>query len=258
MGTSAPHPGSGPPQPLVPDWADAGGPDPLPQPQTARFQAFRGQLGRFVRTGSGDHLNAALKHFAQTSLGGSTAGARRFGAMARAGSAMFGAFGAGGGGLSQALERAGVDLAALRGAPLQTVIDAIVHAFTPQNGDADKIEAALREALEEALDGKAGFDVENFQGFDEQTYVDMITNYIESCVVQQIMTEGKDSFDKAASGPEQMARENQLRDTVSTVVESSMVPLVQAGITSMTQPQLERLQIQCVAAVLRVWEGYDG
>jgi hypothetical protein len=211
-----------------------------------------------VKTGSGDHLDAALKHFARTAMGGSAAGSRRFGAMARAGSAMFGAFGAGGEGLSQALQRAGLDLAALHGASLQTVINAIVRAFTPENGDADKIEAALREALEEALDGNTDFDVENFQGFDEQTYVDMITNYIESCVVQQIMSEGKDSFDKAASGPEQMARENQLRATVSTVVESSMVPLVQAGITTMTQPQLERLQIQCVAAVLQVWEGYDG
>lgn len=253
MGTSASHPGTGPRAPLVPEWADGGGPDPLPDPEKARFRAFRGQLGKFVKTGSGDHLNSALRHFASTAMGGSAAGARRFGAMARAGSTMFGALNASGG-LPLALERAGVNLDALHGAPIGVVIDAIVRAFTPENGDADKIEAALREALEQALDGKSDFDVENFQGFDDTTYVDMITNYIESCIVEQIMSEGKGSFDKAASGPEQMAREKQLRAVVAEVVETSMIPLAEAGIRNMNQTQLERLQLQCIEKVLRSWE----
>lgn len=253
MGTSASHPGVGPRAPLVPEWADGGGPNPLPDPEKARFRAFRGQLGKYVKTGSGDHLNSALRHFAATAMGGSTAGSRRFGAMARAGSTMFGALNAGGG-LPIELERAGVNLDALRGAPIGVVIDAIVRAFTPENGDADKIEAALREALEKALQGKAEFDVERFQGFDDTTYVGMITNYIESCIVEQIMSDGKGSFDKAASGPVQMARENQLRAVVAEVVETCMIPLVGAGIRNMNQTQIERLQLQCIEKVLKAWE----
>lgn len=253
MGTSASHPGTGPRAPLVPEWADGGGPDPLPEPENKRFQAFRTNLGKFVKTGSGDHLNSALRHFSRTAMGGAAAGSRRFGAMVRAGSNMFGAFNTGGG-LPTALEQAGVNLDALRGAPIDVVIDAIVRAFTPENGDADKIEAALREALEQALQGKADFDVERFQGFDDATYADMITNYIEACIVEQIMSEGKGSFDKAASGREQMDRENQLRATVAEVVETSMIPLVETGIRNMNQTQLERLQLQCIEKVLRAWE----
>jgi hypothetical protein len=258
MGTSAPHPGSGPLSPLVPDYADAGGPDPVPPPQPERFKAFRTRLGAFASTGSPDHLRVALKHFATTSLGGSAAGSRRFGSMARAGATMLGAF-TSPGGLRQTLVRSGIDLATLRGASLETVIQVIARAFTPNDADGAKTETALREALEIALDEQniIDLDLENFQGFDEETYVKIITYYIQFFIVQHILSEGKKSMDRARTGPEQMTRENQLREAVAEVVGVSMIPLVQAGITNMSPAQLERLQISSIASVLSVWEAYD-
>ena len=199
-----------------------------------------------------------MKHFATTAMGGSAAGARRFGSMARAGATMLGAFTLPGA-LPQTLQRLGVDLVALRGASLETVIQAIARAFTPNDPDGAKTETALREALEIALEEQniVDLDVENFQGFDEETYVKIITYYIQSCIVQHILSEGKKSMDRVRTGPEQMARENQLREAVAEVVGASMIPLVQAGITSMSAVQLERLQIQCIAIVLSIWEAYD-
>jgi hypothetical protein len=199
-----------------------------------------------------------MKHFATTSLGGSAAGARRFGSMARAGAAILGAF-ASPGGLSQALARSGVDLVALRGASLETVIQAIARAFAPNDADGAKTETALREALEIALEDQniVDLDIENFQGFDEETYAKIITYYVQYCIVQHILSEGKKAMDRAHTGPEQMARENELREAVAEVVGVSMIPLVQAGLTNMSQAQLEHLQINCIASVLSVWEAYD-
>ena len=258
MGTSAPHPGSASTSSLVPEYADAGGPDPLPSPQPERFKAFRTRLGAFASTGSPDHLRSAMKHFATTSLGGSAAGARRFGSMARAGASMLGAF-TSPGALSRTLASSGVDLVALRGASLETVIQAIARAFTPNDADGAKTETALREALEIALEEQniVDLDVENFQGFDEETYAKIITYYVQSCIVQHILSEGKKSMDRASTGPEQMARENQLREAVAEVVGASMIPLVKAGITHMSPIHLERLQINCIASVLSVWEAHD-
>lgn len=257
MGTSASHPGSGPGSPLVPPWADAGGPQPIPPAPERRFQAFRRQLGLFAATGSEPHLRTALKHFASTSLGGSKVGVRRFGSMSRAGAAMFGAFTAPGG-VAAALSRAGVDLDGLRGASLDTVIEAIARAFTPDDGDRDITEAALFDALAEALKGEDEFDPETFAGFSEEVYVKMMTDFITSCVFRLVLVESATALDKAPTDREQVDRENQIMLTVSAAVQNAMVPLVQQGITTITEPVMRALELECVGEVLRAWEGYDG
>jgi len=81
--------------------------------------------------------------------------------MAGAGAGAVLAFG-GPGGIGAALERAGVDLAALRGASLETVVEAIARAFAPDNGDQDKVETSLRGALLVVLEKIPDFDVESF------------------------------------------------------------------------------------------------
>jgi len=159
MGTSTPHPGSGPGTPLVPPWADPGNPEPSPPADPQRFRQFRTELGRFAASGDDRNLRAALGHFARTASGGAAAGARRTTSMMAAGASAFTAFG-GPGGIAAALSTAGVDLASLRGAVLNTVIEAIARAFTPDNADGAKIEEALRAALDEVLQDVPEFDVD--------------------------------------------------------------------------------------------------
>jgi hypothetical protein len=177
--------------------------------------------------------------------------------MMAAGANAFTAFN-GPGGIGAVLASAGVDLASLRGAGLNTVIEAIARALTPENGDGAKIEEALRAALDEVLRDEPDFDVETFQGFDDETYVDLVAAFIESCVLQQILSEAGPGWDRAGNAVQQQARENALRDTIRAEIGHHLQPLVDRGITSMTRDQLTVAQVAIVAGVLRSWEASDG
>jgi hypothetical protein len=177
--------------------------------------------------------------------------------MMGAGASAFTAF-IGPGGISAALTRAGVDLASLRGSDLNTVIEAIARAFTPDNADGAKIEEALRAALVEVLQDEAGFDVETFQGFGDDTYVNLVAAFIENCVLQQILSEAGPGWDRAGDAVQQQARENALRDTIRAEIGHHLQPLVDRGITSMTRNQLMVAQVAIVAGVLGSWEASDG
>ena len=256
MGTSASHPGSGPGTPLVPAWADPTDPTPSPPADPRRFREFRTHIGRFAATGGDGNLRSALKGFAGKASGGSSTGARRFTAMMRAGAGAIVAFG-GPGGIAGGLERAGVDLASLRGASLDTVIEAIARAFAPDNADHDKVEIALREALTVVLEDLPDFDVETFQGFDDATYVDLVGLFIENCVLQHILSECGPAWDRAGDGEQQQAREDALRETIRAEIGQHLQPVVDRGVTSMTGDQLAAVQVAVIAGVLGSWEGYD-
>ena len=257
MGTSSNHPGSGPVTPLVPPWADPDGTDPSPPSQPMRFRAFRTDLGKFAATGNQDYLRSALGHFASKASGGASTGARRFTSMAGAGADAVLAFG-GQGGIGAALARAGVDLDALRGAPVQAVVEAIARAFAPDNGDHDKVEAALREALLVVLEEVPDFDVESFGGFTEDQYVTLIAVFLENCVFEHVLNEAGDAWDRAASPAEQVAREADLRTLIRAAVGEHLQPLADAGITGMTREGLVAAQRGIVEGVLRTWEEYGG
>lgn len=255
MGTSSNHPGSGSGTPLVPPWADPGATTPSPPADPQRFREFRTALGRFAASGSSDALRSALKHFASKSLGGSTTGGRRFTAMVGAGADAMLAFG-GQGGIAGALTRAGVDLAALRGASINTVVEAIARAFAPNNGDHDKVEAALRSALLVVLEEVPDFDVESFGGFTEQQYVDLIAVYLENCVLEHILAEGGEHWDRAATSAEQVTREAELRALIQTAIGQHMQPLVDGGIMNMNRDGLVAAERAVIEGVLRSWEEF--
>ena len=257
MGTSANHPGSGPNSLLVPPWADPENDEPSPPADPKRFKQFRTELGKFAATGSTDSLQSALRNFASKSMGGSAAGGRRFTAMAGAGANAILAF-AGPGGIGAALQQAGVNLDALRGADINTLIEAIARAFASENEDHDKVEAALRGALVVVLEHVPDFDIEHFAGFTDDQYIELVAAYLENCVCEHILAEGEKAMDKAATPVEQLARERELRTTVRTAIGQHLQPAVDAGITTMNRDRLIGTQRAIVEAVLRSWEEYDG
>ena len=176
--------------------------------------------------------------------------------MMGAGADAFAAF-AGTGNIAAALARAGVDLAALRGADLNTVIEAIARAFAPDNADHDKVEEALRAALFVVLEEVDDFDVETFQGFDDDTYVNLVAVFIENCVLEQILSEGGPAWDRAGTPQEQQHREDQLRHLISAEVSGQLEAYSANGITNMTRDQLLRTQLSVIEGVLRGWENYS-
>jgi hypothetical protein len=250
MGTSTSSKGANNRSPLVPPWADIDGAGPGPQPEPNRFQSFRTSLGRFVSSGDGDYLRKALRSYARSSTGGSNVGPRRFGAMAQAGAGLFGTLNQ----LRADLGNAPVNLRGLAGRPTREVIDALVNALVPENGDADRIRAALNEALSECLEGVEQFD---FSNITDDVLTELMVRYVSFCVFEQIVMDSRDAFAKAHTPAQAEAAEAQLLTLVQTVVDKHMAPLLQGRISAMTQAQIRTAQIAAIREVWLEWEAYE-
>lgn len=154
MGTSQSSTGPGGGSPLVPAWADDQPQQPLPPPEAARFAPFRKSLGSAVSSGNRDDFRKAIGHYARKASGGGGTAARRMGSITQAGAGLFGALA----GLPAGTGEISIDLGSLAGLPCELAISSISQALTTEDGDSEKIRAAMNHALVEALDGVETFD----------------------------------------------------------------------------------------------------
>lgn len=250
MGTSTSSRGPGSSAPLVPPWADTDGQGPGPIPAPQRFRSFRGHLGKFVSGGDKTHLRAALRSYARTATGGRAVGPRRFGSMARAGGALFDTMSA----FRDGRDAAGLDLAALNGQDTDIVIEAIVRALVPADGDADRVRVAMYEALSECLKGLDEFD---FSHITDDMIVNMMLTYVAHCVFEQIMLDSRDAFAKAADAGRVEQAEKDLRALVGAATDKHMAPLLSGNVRTLNRPQVEAAQLRALREVWVEWETYE-
>lgn len=253
MGTSTSSKGPKNNSPLVPPWADATPDQPIPpQPEGPRFKPFRVNIGKFVSSGENHYLRRSLGEYARTATGGSAVGARRYGAMSKAGSTLFGVINElRQGGTGE--ESSGVNLSALSGKDVAFAIQEIVTALTPDNGDAEKVRAAMNTALSEALEG-----IDEFNPLDisDDVLVDMMIFYLRECVFEQVIMDSNEAFQKGDLQKCQDA-EGALHDLIGSVVDQHMRPLFLNGVTNLTQNQVRDIQQNAIKEVLLEWEGYE-
>lgn len=250
MGTSQSNPGPGGGSPLVPPWADDQPQDPLPNPQSPRFQPFRRSFGEFVKTGNQSALKSALGHYARKGTGGSNTAARRLGNTTKAGAALYGVLtsGRGTGDGDFAL-----DVSSLTGMPCEQAIDTITQALTPIGGDSDKIRIALKHALVEALDGISVFDPTSIT--DEVIVNTMIAYMAESIFLQVVQDAGR-AWIKAETPSQSIAAENSLMELIKVEVDLHMAPLFSENVRTLTNSQIINLQRSVIGAVWTEWESY--
>lgn len=253
MGTSMSNKGPNKNSPLVPPWADANPDQPIPPPPAQqRFRSFRVNLGKFVKSGENHYLHRALGEYARTATGGSSIGARRFGAMSKAGVNLFGVINdlrQGGTGK----EISGVDLSSLAGKDIDYAIQEIVIALTPENGDAEKIRAAMNTALSEALEGVVEFDP---LSISDEVLVNMMIFYLRECIFEQVIMDSDRAFQKGNLQECQDAEEA-LHDLVASVVDQEMRSLLGNGVANLTPDQVKDIQQKAITEVWTEWEGYE-
>lgn len=250
MGTSTSSRGPNNNSPLVPPWADVDGAGPGPEPQPNRFRGFRTLLGRFVSSGDRTYLRKALRGYARSSTGGSTVGPRRFGAMAQAGGALYGVLNE----LRNDPANAPVNLRALAGRSTREAINAIVDALVPENGDGDRIRAALNEALANCLDGEAVFD---FNDITDEVLMEVMVTYTAQCVFEQVVMDSDRAFAKAETPKQAEDAERDLFELVRAVTEKHMRPLLESQLQVMTNDQMQAVQLAALREVWREWEDYQ-
>ncbi|QCO00532.1 hypothetical protein D3093_35400 (plasmid) [Azospirillum argentinense] len=252
MGTSTSHPGPGSNSPLVPSWADSNEQAPQPEPEGDRFRGFRTKLGQFVSGGDHGDLRSALGRYARTATGGRAVGSRRFGSMARSGGALFDAMAALRDG--RAPDVSGIDLATLNGRDTDLVIEALVDALVPPNGDADRIRVAMQEALSEALEGMVEFD---FNQITDDIIVDMMLAYVTQCIYEQIVLDSRDAFAKATSAGRVEQAEKAMRELVRSATDTYMEPLLTGNVRTLNGRMVEAVQLRAIADIWAEWEAYN-
>ncbi len=250
MGTSQSSTGPGGGSPLVPPWADDQPQQPLPQPMPARFKPFRQSLGSFVISGDRGKLKSAVGHYARKASGGSSGAARRMGSVTQAGGGLFGALSR----MPAANGEASVDLNSLAGLPCEMAISAITQALTTEDGDSDKIRAAMNHALVEALDGVETFDP---QSITDDVIVDTMIDYMAESIFLQIVMDAGRAWNKAETPAQAMQAESELRELIKVVVDKHMAPKLSGNICSFTRGQIVQLERQAVVDVWKEWEAYQ-
>lgn len=249
MGTSTSSRGPGSNTPLVPPWADTDGQGPGPTPPPQRFKEFRKSLGKFVSHGDHAELRNAIGRYAKTATGGSSVGPRRFGAMARAGGALFGALGR----LRDGTSPAGLSLSELDGIDTDLAIEAIVQALVPLNGDTDRIRAAMNDALSECLQGYDEFD---FSHITDEMLIEVMLAYVRQCVFQQIVLDSRDALGKAEESSRIEEAERELLALVGAATEAHMRPLLSSDIRGIDSEKIEQAQLQAIKDIWIEWEEY--
>jgi len=254
MGTSSSSKGPGSNSPLVPPWADSDPSVPLPQPEAQRFREFRTHLGHFVSGGGNDgtKLHAALGSYARKATGGNAVGARRFGAMASAGGALFDAMSALRDGQEPNLT--GVDLGTINGRPTEVAIGMLVEALVPMNGDAERIRVALNDALSEALVGQEEFD---FNNITDDIIAEMMIAYLTECLFEQIILDSRDAFSKAKDAGQTDQAEKAMRALVRAAADKHMAPLLTGNIRTLNGRMVRDVQLRAIKDIWGEWEAYE-
>ncbi|MCG8614312.1 MAG: hypothetical protein MI864_27685 [Pseudomonadales bacterium] len=250
MGTSQSSTGPGGSSPLVPPWADDQPQQPQTAPQPARFMAFRQSLGRFVSGGDRNDLKSAVGHYARKSTGGGGSAARRMGSVTQAGAGLFGALA----GVPAAPGESSVDLGSLAGLPCELAISAITQALTTEDGDSDKIRAAMNHALIEALDGVETFDL---QCITNDVIVNTMIGYLAESIFLQMVMDSNKAWNKAETPSQAIRAETELRELIKVVVDKHMAPKLAGNVRNVSRQQMAHIERQAIIDAWKEWESYQ-
>lgn len=277
MGTSRPKPDPRPASALIPPWADQdpvppSPPDPLPEDQVPepeedpglpadeiadddeatdeiaeprRYAGFRLALSNFARTADRSDARKALGRWANKSVGGASAAARRMARAARNGGAALAGLARAGAGLPP--ERGALDLRTLAGQPVETAIGAIVDAFMPP-GILD--EAAARLAMEQALATTlSGADTFDPTAVDANALRIATLAFVAELVFLHVAGDAGRAL--ASAGPVAAAeRESDIRSLVREVVDFVASPILAAAGSVLTRERMSALVSQLIRETL--------
>lgn len=225
MGTSSSSRGPGGKSPLVPSWADATPGAPLPQPEGQRFRTFRRSFGEWAEGAGGGSLRSALGHYARTATGGSAIGPRRFGPAYTAGASLFGLLGelqAGGNGAAST----GFDLSGLVGRTVAYAAQEIARALAPDNEDADRVTAAINEALCEVLPDTDLFDP---AAMTPDQIIEILINFLSRVLFRQVTEDAGSAWNKAPTGNRTIQAENELFELIKVALDRHLGPPLSEG-----------------------------
>ncbi|RWX35240.1 hypothetical protein EHI43_11400 [Rhizobium leguminosarum] len=156
----------------------------------------------------------------------------------------------GGDGVTAAAQ--GLSPASLAGQPLDVVCQRLAEALAPENGDSDRIRAAIDEAMLEVL-GQGDFDPDEL---DAETINRILGEYLSQSIFQEIVEEVGGSWASAPDEQRTPEAEAELLEVIRVVVDENLGNRL-GDANNMTQADVHRFMREAVTEVWREWESYD-
>lgn len=250
MGTSQSSTGPGGGSPLVPPWADDQPQQQITPPEAGRFAPFRKSLAQAVSSGNRDDFRKAIGSYARKASGGAGNAARRMGSVTQAGAALFGT-------LTGAPTGPGdpsIDLGSLAGLPCELAISTITQALSTENGDSNKIRAAMNHALIEALDGVKTFDP---QCITDDVIINTMIGYLSESIFLQMVMDSDKAWNKADTPAQAVRAETELRELINVVVDKHMAPKLNGNVRALSRQQMAQIERQAIIDAWKEWEAYQ-
>jgi hypothetical protein len=157
-------------------------------------------------------------------------------------------------GVPPALGEPSIDLGSLAGLPCEMAISAIAQALTSQDGDSEKICAAMNHALVEALDGVAIFDP---QQITDGVIVDTMICYLAESIFLQMVMDSNKAWNKADTPSKAIHAETELRELIKVVVDKHMAPKLVGNIRTFSKNQMVKIERQVIIEAWQEWEAYQ-
>ena len=250
MGTSTSSKGPNGKTPLVPSWANDGG--AIECGENNNLGDFRGYLGKAANKpsgSSGTYLRKAIGHYAKNATGGKSVAPKRYQKLISAGGGLFDLFQ----NIQAGNDYLNLKISDLNGQPIDIVIDKIIENLLVIDGDSERIRASLNQSLAECLDGVEEFD---FNQISSDMIIDLMLNYTEQFLFQQIILDSRAAFDKADT-PENIASlEQDLHSLIKSSVDRHMSTQLKNSANSLTRNDIERIQIKALEDIWGEWEDY--
>lgn len=287
MGTSTSSSGPGAGVPLVPPWAQTGGPDtvlpnpnqpsgnsPAIPPETAitpqipsagqtsevvlapprRFVGARRSVGRFAQTGSAGDLKRGLGHYVR-GIGGAAQGVRRMATTVRTASALFNTLSALGSGQTAGLDLNGVNPASLAGRPAKEVMDVIIEAIRPNDGTQDS-EANRMSIASATADLLTQFSDVDLTALTPDQINLLVERYIAQDLCQRLELDvGQTLHSRAPTHEEAVRRMDAIKDYINAEVQSQFLARRNRG-EHLQRNQVAKLVEEVMLDVFHVFERY--
>ncbi len=250
MGTSASSKGPKSTSPLVPPWADDEPGKSLPAPEGQRFRSFRTEFGRAAAGGGVGVLQSALGKYAREATGGSSYGPRRYGPAYVSGASLAETLSdLASGGTGQTAS--GVDLSGVAGQPIDVAAQEIARALAPENADADRISAAIQEALVEVLPEAEVFDPTTLTS---DQLVQILVEFFSRILFQEITNTAGDAWKKAPDAQHATQTEADLLELIRVVVDKHFSQRLTEALGRATRAEFTRLERAAMDEIWREWE----
>ncbi|MDH0657850.1 hypothetical protein N5D11_17405, partial [Acinetobacter johnsonii] len=105
----------------------------------------------------------------------------------------------------------------------------------------------------ECLDGIDEFD---FNQISSDMIIDLMLNYTEQYLFQQIVLDSRAAFDKADTPENVASLEQDLRSLINSSVDKHMSKQLKNGANSLTRKDIENIQMKALEDIWGEWEDY--